>query len=224
MKTSKGANRETPIKGQSCAKLRKSIKYDGEKFVETKYKGYFVSKSGHVLSFRTYEHSRYNDTNIDYAKEPRYVATYSNCRYMRLVVASPKRHKRVLVHRLIYETFKGRIPKGMQVDHIDGDKQNNALNNLQILTPEENIRKSNLGRISSKRKQILLKMGSKWYRFPNVISMLPFIDFSVIRRARNTTKFPNIPKRGRGYTIYFFSESPETIELHISATKSRKYD
>lgn len=31
MKTSKGANRETPIKGQSCAKLRKSIKYDGEK-------------------------------------------------------------------------------------------------------------------------------------------------------------------------------------------------
>lgn len=46
MKTSKGANRETPIKGQSCAKLRKSIKYDGEKFVETIY---FFSESPETI-------------------------------------------------------------------------------------------------------------------------------------------------------------------------------
>lgn len=221
MKTNKGANRETPIKGQSCAKLRKSIKYDGEKFVETKYKGYFASKSGKILSFRTCE--RGSDTNIDYYKKPKYTATYNGDKYLALVVSRHQKTKRISVHRLIYETFNGKIPHGLHVDHIDGNTHNNNIKNLQLLTPEENTRKANLGTISPKRKQILLKMGSKWYRFPSVVSMLPFIDFKVIKRARRLTTFPNIPKKA-GYIIYFFSESPETIELHISATKSRKYD
>lgn len=46
MKTNKGANRETPIKGQSCAKLRKSIKYDSEK---AGYIIYFFSESPETI-------------------------------------------------------------------------------------------------------------------------------------------------------------------------------
>lgn len=43
-----------------------------------------------------------------------------------------------LVHRLVLEAFNGKIPEGMQVNHIDEDKSNNSLNNLNLMTPKEN--------------------------------------------------------------------------------------
>ena len=47
----------------------------------------------------------------------------------------------VYVHRLVYETFIGDIVSGMVIDHIDEDKQNNALWNLQLLTQSDNLKK-----------------------------------------------------------------------------------
>lgn len=47
---------------------------------------------------------------------------------------TPER-KRVshLLHRLVYENFIGEIPAGFEVHHIDGNKQNNAVTNLEAL-------------------------------------------------------------------------------------------
>ena len=45
-------------------------------------------------------------------------------------------------HRLVYIWFKGEIPEKHCVDHIDDDKQNNNIKNLQILTWSENIKKN----------------------------------------------------------------------------------
>ena len=36
-------------------------------------------------------------------------------------------------HRLVWETYYGKIPKGLQIHHIDGNKQNNAIENLQLV-------------------------------------------------------------------------------------------
>lgn len=41
------------------------------------------------------------------------------------------------IHRLVYEAFKGEIPKGYNIHHIDGNKQNNNLSNLRLLTAKE---------------------------------------------------------------------------------------
>lgn len=38
-----------------------------------------------------------------------------------------------LIHRLVYEAFVGIIPLDYEIDHIDGNKENNKLNNLQCL-------------------------------------------------------------------------------------------
>ena len=46
--------------------------------------------------------------------------------------------KRVSIHRLVYETFVGKIPKGMQINHKDGNKNNNHISNLEVVTPKEN--------------------------------------------------------------------------------------
>lgn len=47
------------------------------------------------------------------------------------------------VHRLVYEAFCGKIPDGMVIDHVDGCKTNNNLNNLRCVTPKENMNNPN---------------------------------------------------------------------------------
>ena len=49
--------------------------------------------------------------------------------------------KHFLVHRAVWEAFNGSIKEGYEIDHIDGNPENNALNNLQMITHKENIQK-----------------------------------------------------------------------------------
>ena len=44
----------------------------------------------------------------------------------------------VRVHRVVWETFNGPIPDGMQIDHKNNNRTDNRLNNLQIVTCSEN--------------------------------------------------------------------------------------
>lgn len=43
------------------------------------------------------------------------------------------------LHRLVWEAFNGPIPDGMQVNHINEDKMDNRVENLNLMTPIENI-------------------------------------------------------------------------------------
>ena len=56
--------------------------------------------------------------------------------YLRI---SFNRLKSMGVHRVVYAWFHGEVPEGMVVDHKDDDKKNNNINNLQLLTPHENL-------------------------------------------------------------------------------------
>ena len=42
------------------------------------------------------------------------------------------------VHRLIWEAFNGKIPEGLQIDHINTIRNDNRLSNLRLVTPKEN--------------------------------------------------------------------------------------
>ena len=47
-----------------------------------------------------------------------------------------------LCHHLIYETWVGPRTPGMEIDHINGDKMNWSLDNLEEVTPEENRKRA----------------------------------------------------------------------------------
>ena len=53
------------------------------------------------------------------------------------------------VARLVYMTWVGPIPAGMEIDHIDQNNVNNHVSNLQPLTKEENGRKARLYQLDS---------------------------------------------------------------------------
>lgn len=44
-----------------------------------------------------------------------------------------------LVHRIIWKMMIGRIPDGMEIDHIDRDRTNNTINNLRLVTRQEQM-------------------------------------------------------------------------------------
>lgn len=48
--------------------------------------------------------------------------------------------KREYVHKLVAETFLGNIPKDYVVNHIDGDKTNNVVSNLEIVCRKDNAK------------------------------------------------------------------------------------
>lgn len=68
------------------------------------------------------------------------------------------------VHRLVANAFLGE--SNLQIDHIDGNKQNNRLDNLEYVTPKENTNrawKKGIAKYTDERKEKLRKIAlEKW--------------------------------------------------------------
>ena len=50
------------------------------------------------------------------------------------------KERRWMVHRLVYEAFVSVIPDGLEINHIDENKQNNHVSNLEAISHVENVR------------------------------------------------------------------------------------
>jgi len=50
-----------------------------------------------------------------------------------------KKRKSFWVNRLVYEAFNGTIPPKMEIDHVDGDRTNNNIENLIAVTHKQNL-------------------------------------------------------------------------------------
>lgn len=45
----------------------------------------------------------------------------------------------IRAHRFVWERHKGPIPDGMHIHHIDGDKSNNEIDNLELMSPSDHL-------------------------------------------------------------------------------------
>jgi hypothetical protein len=44
-----------------------------------------------------------------------------------------------MAHRVVWEVVHGDISEGMQIDHRNGDRSDNSIENLRLVTPEGNV-------------------------------------------------------------------------------------
>ena len=59
------------------------------------------------------------------------------------------------IHRLVYETFVGDIPDDKEINHIDGDPSNNNIDNLELVTHQENcLHRSTLDNNSTRKVEV----------------------------------------------------------------------
>lgn len=59
--------------------------------------------------------------------------------YLRVKLCKDSDNRRYMVHRLVYEAFVGPIPDGLEINHIDENKKNNSIQNLEAVSHLENI-------------------------------------------------------------------------------------
>ena len=92
-----------------------------------------------IPSFPVYSASNYG--RIRNEGTGRIMKTQINTRgYLSLTLRRDNQQVPQLVHRLIAEAFLGGPHPGFDVNHIDGDKTNNCIENLEWCTREENVR------------------------------------------------------------------------------------
>lgn len=58
--------------------------------------------------------------------------------YLLVMLSKNSKHKMFSIHRLVYSAFYGSISEDYEVNHIDEDKTNNRLENLNLMTRKEN--------------------------------------------------------------------------------------
>lgn len=64
--------------------------------------------------------------------------TYCKSNYLKVKLSKNCKQKTIQVHRLVTETFIPNPDNKPQVNHIDGNKENNHIDNLEWVTAKEN--------------------------------------------------------------------------------------
>lgn len=111
---------------------------EGEEWKDVaEYEGYQVSNCGRI---RTKTHYILTKAGV---KKPRFSKVLKlslmNSGYLFIMLHKDGNNRNVSVHRLVFEHFKGPIPDGYQINHINGVKTDNRIENLEMVTGKQNM-------------------------------------------------------------------------------------
>lgn len=106
------------------------------------YPGYTVTEKGEVYSYRQTKPKQLKPRVVSQSQKGYLQVSLYNkkCKRSKKGQLLPDQ---IYIHRLVWETFKGEIPEGKEIDHIDNDTRNNHIDNLQLVTRRSNMLKYN---------------------------------------------------------------------------------
>ena len=174
---------------------RKKILKDGKKFyIHPTFSKYAASKDGEILNVKT----------------GRILKKGLNDKGYYLFIISDKKlskPKNYYIHRFEWECVRGDIPEGFVIDHIDSNKTNNKIENLQLLTVSENAQK---GRSKPIKSFNIKNNKQKKYESITSASLELDISFSIISNICRKVKYYKTvisKKDGDRYTFEFLEKN-----------------
>lgn len=150
---------------QSYQNWRKKMSKEAWKDIKG-YEGYYkVSNFGDVLSlWRVVGNSGCKNSNLMSVNGGVLKKNLDSHGYYIVNLSKAKTRKTVKVHLLVWDAFGNRPRDGrkLQVDHIDNNKLNNRIDNLQLLSNRDNCIKSKASKPkTSKFTGVHYNMGKK---------------------------------------------------------------
>jgi hypothetical protein len=99
---------------------------------------YYADKEGNVYNA--------NGLKLKYWINP------SGYKYFKMYLEGGEK-KAISLHRFTWEYFNGEIPTHLQIDHINEDKLDNRLENLQLSTNKSNVRRRSYCKLDMERAE-----------------------------------------------------------------------
>ena len=98
---------------------------------------YEVSNLGNIKSYDKYIPNRHGTKTF---KKSKLISSCNNGNgYLQVKLSKNGKRKAFYVHRLVCDAFLGNLDSNLEVNHIDCDKSNNKLDNLEIISHKENM-------------------------------------------------------------------------------------
>lgn len=92
-----------------------------------------------IQRFRNTKYIATSDGKVFNEKTGKYLRPQSNGRYYKVTLSlGNSKQQQFLLHRIIAECFVPNLMKKKEVNHINGDKYDNRIENLEWVTPSEN--------------------------------------------------------------------------------------
>ena len=169
---------------------RAFIEYQDIKFFwHPWHKDYLASKCGKILSLKWNKKrilkSRNNGNN-----------------YFTFYLCDKSKRRNYYIHRFVFETFKGEIPKGKEIDHWDMDRSNNAIQNLQLLTQKENLLRARCKKVYS--VNIETRKEKNFDSIKEAAAFYDIYDSLICSCCQKRRKTCTSKKDGNKYQFFYF--------------------
>lgn len=158
---------------------------------------YKVSTKGVVITL-----GKGKSTNPDKCKIREIKPRKKNNGYLQVKLSKEGKRFYLLLHRVVAKTFILNIDNKPEVNHIDGDKENNNLKNLEWVTSSENQKHAfKIGKqkaikdIDNKQSKQILQFDlngvllKKWYSINQVKREIGFNTFGIIKCCKKEKRY-----------------------------------